>query len=222
MSLGSRLLTLFVLLAVGSIAFADQISIAGDTSGVFSATDSNTWDRLSFTGRSFSATTNLPGNAYISNIGTFTLGTCGQLFCSDDYEETRGFNLEIEFALPLGIDGTPTTFVADMSGTVGRFFGGAYGDVDLAFDNWRETFTYHNAAGSGQFTFALAGGSFQDGHLYLQVDRGTETLAANITGATFTPGSQPPPPAAVPEPTSILLLGSVLSGLGLLWRKKRA
>ena len=232
-----RNVVLFVLavFVCGSLAFASQTPIAGSTTGTFVSTGTNTWQDLSFAGGSFSGTPNGSGilninGSPVGTLGTLTLGICspraGNLWtCSNSYNAEDNFDLTVTFSLPTGITGGNTeTFVADFSGSVGYLFNSQTGsNIDMYFDNYTQAFTYTNAGGSGSFTLSLTGGDLEwvSGLLNpiydYEIDPsvGTTNVTGQITNATFTP-------AAVPEPTSVLLLGTLFLGLAWGVRKKLA
>lgn len=195
-----------------AIAMADQTQIAGFTTGGFPTT--NTWQRLTYTGLNFGPVLpNAFGKATINNIGKFDLGVCGNWICGDSYWANDKFKLTVNITDPTNQN---ASFIADMTGTVGRFANSPFGDLDIFFDNWSNVFTYNNTsgpdAGTGKFTFSLIGNDLFLGHLHLDANRGTTYLGAQIIDATFTP---------VPEPAAIMLFGSLVLGLGV-WRKVTA
>lgn len=185
----------FLTLAQGE-ARADEITITGSTTGTFSGTTTG----LSFAGNSFSVVTE-SGFAALSGddrLGTFTQApNSGPL--------SGSFTLNITFTLPAGIaGGQGATYTATVTGTVGNTDeGGAL----LLFDNATrsQVFTFNDGTNSGSFTLTLPD--------FVPVNSGsTAELQARITGAQQT---------AIPEPTTMLLLGTGLSGVAAGVRRRR-
>jgi PEP-CTERM motif len=95
---------------------------------------------LSYTGTSFSGTTNA-SDQLVLNLGTFALAPGNQTYTGES------FTLEVLFTVPAGVspNGTASTFTAGITGEVTQ---GQNGAVSVDFDN-----TLHNYSwGGGTFT----------------------------------------------------------------------
>jgi hypothetical protein len=171
---------------------ADVVEVAGSA-------DNGTWNGphadLSFAGTSFDVTTNTAGDYFGVDLGTLTL-TPG--FGVD----ASTFTVDLTFTLP-GTGG------ADYSALVVGAIGSHTGGVAITFNPLPQEIVTNG----GDFWFGV-----EDFELDLSYGPSRESepasgsLYGDITCAT----------AKVPEPTSILLFGSVLAGLGFAFRRKRA
>lgn len=191
----------FVLLAWAPRAEASSIAVTGSTLGCFGTGCSNftlnpfnaTW-ALTFNGTNFSVTTSLAGDATFG-VGTFDRGNVN---IGNPPPPPLNFVLQVSFTLPVGINGSPTTFTAFITGQ-------AASPYAVDFDNTFQTFTYLNASGSGSFQFGVLD------PLPIENNSSGWAVTGVIQNATFTP--------TVPEPGSLLLLATGLTVLGLRLRK---
>ena len=194
-----------MLVLVQGTALAD-ITVQGSTSGAFWNGTSNQGSdvaSLYFSGNSFGS----QSSDLTLNLGSFSI-EC--IICSNTNFQPYDFKLTVNFTIPQGTTGTPV--IGDVSGKVKGIFASTENSVGIDFGG-PTLFTYSNASGSGQFYLTvndIAAGSIP---VY-----GDAMLTGSITGATFTPNGGGTD--ATPEPGSIVLLGTLVGGLGL-WMKRR-
>jgi hypothetical protein len=182
----------------GSTAFAD-FTMAGSTTGTFylgSVSLGSSIDLLglSFTGANFGPTTidtDSPNPQANLNLGTFNLSSLLAVFNPFD------FNLRVNFTAPAA---SSTIFSADLRGAVVPVIGG-FAKID--FVNTPRHFEFSNSQGSGSFDLTIQDVTVTNGS--------SKSLTGTISNATF---------AATPEPTSIVLISTLMGGVLLLFRKR--
>ena len=193
LAMGIALIAIF---GAGQIAKADPVTVTGTSSGTVTGTAASF---LTFTGNTFSATTagGVGSFSGADRIGTFTLASA-----AGETPVSGTFTLNITFTAPAGIEGGQNaTYTATVSGTIST---PNVGGVQIVFDNPTQTFTFANPSGIGFFTIELPKLFVQSGD--------TANLTAGLTGNQN---------AAVPEPATMILLGTGLAGVAARIRKRR-
>ncbi len=181
-----------IVLAQGQ-ARADEVTISGSTTGATSAPFLNFAGNSQFTNTTFLGVGALSG---VNSLGTLSLSTApGQLV-------DGLFNLGITFTSPGGINGGQgASYTAIVTGSVSPNID--QGGVRIDFDNNPLLFTFNDGTNAGSFSLTIADVFVESGR--------TAFLTAGTTGQQ----------TAVPEPATLLLIGTGLTGLAAKLRKRR-
>ena len=210
-------IALLSILAVSSSeARADEVTIAGYTNGAFNnpaPPNTSATQTASLFGLTYVNSTILPGTTVngfrgiggnptapptqnTNNLGAFNLANTQAVYNGNT------FTLRVTFTAPTGINGGNTSlFSATLMGSV---LSNGDGGAQIDFNNTPILFTFSNASASGSFFFSVNDVTLDPGQ--------TASITGQITAAQQT---------AIPEPTTMLLLGTGLAGVASRIRKRR-
>ena len=178
----------------------------GTGCGTFAAVTSDSTYGLTFTGVSpFDVFTDASGTAANVPLGTFSRANVNV----PESTPPLDFSLAVTFSLPLGIAGDPSSVLTAV--IQGTSVGGG-GPLDVDFDNAWQLLTYSDGSGTGTFEFAVLND--------LDVTKnGSGAVVGAVRNLTFRPDfeqvTETEPiadTATVPEPSTIVLLGTGLAG----------
>lgn len=194
-SFALAVVTIAVFTLSQGVARADEVTLSGSTVGTVTGVP-----QLTFTGNAnFNGTTAL-GIGSLSgpnSLGSFFLNT------SPTQLVAGTFTLDITFTAPTGINGGQgATYTATIQGSVSPNVN--QGGVNIDFDNTPQVFTFNDGTNSGSFSLTIADLFVQSGQ--------SANLTAGFTGQQLT---------AVPEPATLLLLGTGLTGAAARLRKRK-
>lgn len=179
------------------VARADEVTLSGFTSGTVTGVPQLTFAGNTFTGATALGVGSLSGT---NRLGTFTLGL------SDPAQMASGtFTLNITFTAPTGINGGQlANYTATVTGSIAPLPN--EGGVFVTFNQpaGGTVFSFSNGTSTGSFTLMLANVFVQSGQ--------TANLTAGFTGSQQ---------STVPEPMTMVLFGTGLSGIAAAARRRR-
>jgi hypothetical protein len=173
-------------------AFADEITLAGTTSGSFSGSGTNILNGMTFTGGPFSGITS--GGFAALNLGSFYLSP------TTNSGYSGNFALDVTFSQPTGIVGSNSTdYTAQVLGNVSQGTGGVW-----VFNFFPASYTFNfSGPETGSFSLSVNSVSVAPG--------ATDLLTGFVVGTASS--------TSVPEPSTLLMAGIGIAGIFLLKRR---
>jgi hypothetical protein len=215
-------------------ASATTISFNASTTGCFTAntclaTDfgsPQTVDNLTFTGASGSLgsiDTATPTPIYPFNLGTFSVIDPLDNLNTASVDE---FHLKVTFAAPPNVLPGSNIYEAEL---IGMITGGLNNSFTIDFNNAPVAFSFSDANGSGTFTLevlndpAFIGQPNTPGQGQTTIAPSSINIDGKIVLTSYTPtnGSGGGGLSAVPEPASLLLVGTGILGFARASRRRR-
>lgn len=223
-----KILTVLTLSAVTASGASAQLNLQGYTNGAFNSStptngnvaQSSSLGPLVFSNARFNVTT-VDGTAAVGSVpspaGTMGFNNLGSLSLAGGSIFNfagNSFSLRVTFTVPTGVIGNTS---GDNSSVFSAFLVGdvttsTNGGAFVNFTTPAQTFAFGSGAGAGTFVFSVNNTSVTPG--------GLVPITGQVTGAQLLNG-QAIPFATVPEPATVVLMGTGLVGVALAGLKRR-